>query len=52
MCCKEKPMTACSIVGKAMSLYDEIKITGRYTFSEGCLKNFKEPAAEGDNQME
>jgi hypothetical protein len=41
MCSKGKLMTACIIVGKAMSLYDEIKITGRCTFSEGWLKNLK-----------
>jgi hypothetical protein len=41
MCSKGKPMTARIIVGKAMSLYDEIKITGRCTFSESWLKNLK-----------
>jgi len=34
-------MTAHIIVGKAVSLYDEIKITGSCTFSEGWLKNLK-----------
>jgi hypothetical protein len=46
MCCKEKPMTVCIIIGKAVSLYDEIKITGRYTFPEGCLKNLKNQQLE------
>jgi hypothetical protein len=41
MCSKGKPMTGHIIIGKVMSLYDEIKITDRCTFSEGWLKNLK-----------
>ena len=41
VCSKGKPMTVHIIVGKAISLYDEIKITGRCTFSEDWLKNLK-----------
>jgi hypothetical protein len=33
-----KPLTAPTIIEKAKSFYDEIKITDKYTFSEGCNK--------------
>jgi len=36
------------IIRKRQSSYDEIKITDKFTFSEGWLPNFQEPAAERD----
>jgi hypothetical protein len=40
------------IVERATFFHDEIKITDKCTFSEGWLRSFKEPAAEGDIQMQ
>jgi hypothetical protein len=40
------------VIGKAESLYDEMKIADKCTFSEGWQLNVKEPATEGDIQME
>jgi hypothetical protein len=48
MCFKGKPV----IIEKAKSFYNEMKISDKCTFSEDWLQNFKEPAAEGDIQME
>jgi hypothetical protein len=49
---ERKHMTEPVVIDKAKSFYGEIKITDNCTFSEGWLQNFKEPAAEGDIQME
>jgi len=40
------------IMEKVKCVYDEVKIVDTCTFSEGCVQNFNEPAAEGDTQME
>jgi hypothetical protein len=37
MCSEGKPMTALTIIDKADSFYDEMKITDKCTFSEGWL---------------
>jgi hypothetical protein len=34
-----KPVTGPMIVEKAKCFYDEMKITGKCVFSEGCLQN-------------
>ena len=52
MCSEGKPMIGPMIIDKVMSFCDEMKITDKCTFSEGWLQNLKEPAAEGDIQME
>jgi hypothetical protein len=49
---KGKPANGFVIIGKAKSFYDEMKITGKCTFYEGWLQNFKESADEGDIHME
>lgn len=40
------------IIEKAKPSYDEMKITDKYTFSEGRPQNCKELTAGGDSQME
>ena len=40
------------IIEKAKPSYDEMKITDKYTFSEGRPRNCKELTAGGDSQME
>jgi hypothetical protein len=40
------------IIERVKCVYDEMKITDTCTFSEGCVQNFKEPAAEGHTQVE
>jgi hypothetical protein len=39
-------------IDRVKCVYDEMEITDTCTFSEGCVQNFKETAAEGDTQME
>lgn len=45
-------MTGRMIIERVKCVYDEMKITDTCTFSEGCVQNFKERAAEGHTQME
>jgi len=49
---EQKPMAEPMIIEKAKYFYDEMKITDKCTFSGCWLQNFKEPAAEGDLQIE
>ena len=49
---KTKPVTRPVITETAKYFCDEMKITDKCTFSDGSLRNFKEPAAEGDIQTE
>lgn len=51
MCLEEKPVTGAMINQKVKSLYDEMKITDKFTFSEGWLRTFKQPAPEVDIQI-
>jgi hypothetical protein len=44
----EKPVTGSMIIQKVESFYDEMKITDKFTFSEGWLRTFKQPASEVD----
>lgn len=46
ICSQTKTVTGSMIIDKAMSFYDEMTIIDKYTFYEGWLKNFKEPAAK------
>jgi hypothetical protein len=39
------------IIERAKSFYYEITITDKCTFSEGWLRNFKEPVVEGVVQL-
>jgi len=39
------------IIERAKSFYYEITITDKCTFSEGWLRNFKEPVVEGVGQL-
>jgi hypothetical protein len=47
-----KLMTGSMIIEKATSFCVEMKIIDHCIFSGGWLRNLKEPAAEGDIQME
>jgi hypothetical protein len=40
------------IIERVKCVHDEMKITDMCTFSEGCVQNFKDPAADGDTKME
>jgi hypothetical protein len=51
MCSEEKPVTGPMIIQKGKSFYDEMRITDKFTFSEGWLQNFKQLAAEGGVQI-
>jgi len=51
MCSEEKLVTGPMIIQKAKSFYGELKITEKFTFCEGQLQTFKQPAPEGDIQI-
>ena len=44
-------MTGPMIIQKVKCFYDEMNITDKFTFCEGWLQTFKQPAAEGDIQI-
>jgi hypothetical protein len=48
---KEKPVTGPMVIQKFKSFYDEMKITDKFTFCEGWLQTFKQPAAEGGTEL-
>ena len=49
---ERKPMFGHTIIVKAKSSYDEMKITYKCPFSEDWLLNFEVSVAEGDFQVE
>lgn len=51
MCSEEKLVTGPMIIQKVKTFYDELKITDKFTFYEGWLQTFKQPAPEGGIQI-
>jgi hypothetical protein len=48
---EETLVTGPMIIQKVKSFYDELKITDKFTFCEGRLQTFKQPAPEGGIQI-
>jgi hypothetical protein len=48
---ERKPVIGPMMFEELKYLYEEMKITDKCVFTEGRPQNFKEPTAEGDNQM-